>query len=177
MLFFLNSKNIRIILGIIICALSGVLLHFVYEWSGENKFVGYFSAVNESTWEHLKLLFIPMLAFTIFEYFKFKEFNTNFLFSRTVSIIVGMLFIVSAFYTISGITGKTNMPVINISIYVLAVIIAFLITRIIMNNSFNSHKHLDLLSFLILGAIFFLFILWSYNSPSNIGIFYDYVNK
>lgn len=173
----MNSKNIRIILGIIICALSGVLLHFVYEWSGENKFVGYFSAVNESTWEHLKLLFIPMLAFTFFEYFKFKEFNTNFLFSRTVSIIVGMLFIVSAFYTISGITGKTNMPVINISIYVLAVIIAFLITRIIMNNTFNSHKHLDLLSFLILGTIFFLFILWSYNSPSNIGIFYDYVNK
>ena len=38
-------------------SILGVLLHFTYEWSDDNRIVGLFSAVNESTWEHLKLLF------------------------------------------------------------------------------------------------------------------------
>ena len=40
----------------IFISVLGVLLHFTYEWSGDNAVVGLFSAVNESTWEHLKLL-------------------------------------------------------------------------------------------------------------------------
>ena len=38
----------------IFISVLGVLLHFTYEWSGDNAVVGLFSAVNESTWEHLK---------------------------------------------------------------------------------------------------------------------------
>ena len=41
----------------IFAMILGSLLHFTYEWSNENSFVGSFSAINESTWEHLKLLF------------------------------------------------------------------------------------------------------------------------
>lgn len=43
----------------IFISILGVLLHFTYEWSGDNPAVGLFSAVNESTWEHLKLIFFP----------------------------------------------------------------------------------------------------------------------
>ena len=43
----------------------GTLFHFTYEWSGNNAFVGTFSSVNESTWEHLKLTFFPMLITAI----------------------------------------------------------------------------------------------------------------
>ena len=46
----------------IFISVLGVLLHFTYEWSGNNPIVGLFSATNESTWEHLKLLFFPMLS-------------------------------------------------------------------------------------------------------------------
>ena len=51
----------------IFISVLGVLLHFTYEWSGDNAVVGLFSAVNESTWEHLKLLFFPFLLLTIDE--------------------------------------------------------------------------------------------------------------
>ena len=51
----------------IFISVLGVLLHFTYEWSGDNAVVGLFSAVNESTWEHLKLLFFPFLLLTILE--------------------------------------------------------------------------------------------------------------
>ena len=35
----------------------GTLLHFVFDWSGGNVAAALFSAVNESIWEHMKLLF------------------------------------------------------------------------------------------------------------------------
>ena len=44
-----------------VCALSGVF-HFIYDWSGKQAWIGFFCPVNESTWEHLKLLFFPVLV-------------------------------------------------------------------------------------------------------------------
>lgn len=166
----MQIKKWRTILGIIICTVAGVLLHFAFEWSNNNKIVGYFSAVNESTWEHLKLLFFPVLVFTLFEWLFLKEKNTAFLFSRTVSVIVGMLFIVTAFYTISGIVGKTDMPVINILIFVIGVIITFLLTRVIENSVFNTPKYFDISAIIILLIITVLFIVFTYN-PADIGLF------
>lgn len=159
-----------IIGGIIFSVLLGVLLHFVYEWSGENKVVGYFSAVNESTWEHLKLLFIPVLAFSIFEWLKVRKKHPSFLLSRTISLIIGMAFIVVAFYTISGIIGKTDISVINIGIFILAVIITFLLTEVIIRCLFRVPEKADLIAFIILFIIAFLFAVLTYN-PLPIGLF------
>ena len=47
------------LITIIFAIILGTLLHFTYKWSNKNMLVGAFSAVNESTWEHLKLLFFP----------------------------------------------------------------------------------------------------------------------
>ncbi|MCW4022413.1 MAG: DUF6512 family protein [archaeon] len=38
-----------------------------------NPFVGAFSAVNESVWEHLKLGFWPLILYTAIEYWKIKN--------------------------------------------------------------------------------------------------------
>lgn len=43
---------------------AGSLLHFVYDLTGENPFVGVFVPVNESVWEHLKLLLLPVFLFS-----------------------------------------------------------------------------------------------------------------
>ena len=63
----------RNIIAFIIIGLLGTLGHFLYDWSGENKLIGYFFSVNESTWEHLKLLFFPTIIFSVFEYFFMKD--------------------------------------------------------------------------------------------------------
>lgn len=42
--------------------LAGTILHFVYDWSGHNVFVAFFSPVSESVWEHLKLFFVPAFS-------------------------------------------------------------------------------------------------------------------
>ena len=53
------------IISTIFIMIVGTLLHFTFGWSNNNPLVGTFSAVNESTWEHLKLLFFPMLIIPI----------------------------------------------------------------------------------------------------------------
>ena len=55
----IKIRNYKIFNTIFVFAL-GTLLHFVYDWSWQNQIIGAFSAVNESTWEHLKLIFFPI---------------------------------------------------------------------------------------------------------------------
>ena len=56
-------KYFTVVGGAAVLAL-GAAAHFFYEWSGNNFFVGMFSPVNESVWEHMKLAFFPMLLFS-----------------------------------------------------------------------------------------------------------------
>lgn len=51
----------RYILAFVLTALGGAALHFAYELL-PSPLVGLFAPVNESVWEHLKLLFWPFLA-------------------------------------------------------------------------------------------------------------------
>ena len=48
------------IAGILCVSILGTLLHFTYRWSGRNPLIGLIAPVNESVWEHMKLLFFPM---------------------------------------------------------------------------------------------------------------------
>ena len=63
----LKKKYVLIfeIVSTIFIMILGTLLHFTYKWSNNNVIVGTFSAINESTWEHLKLIFFPMLIILI----------------------------------------------------------------------------------------------------------------
>ena len=61
--------------GILFVSSAGCLMHFVYEWSGQNFVLGLFAPVSESTWEHMKLAYFPMLLFFLVEYiFLYKSY-------------------------------------------------------------------------------------------------------
>lgn len=94
----------------IFISVLGVLLHFTYEWSGDNAVVGLFSAVNESTWEHLKLLFFPFLLLTILEVCSAGNMlPEQFLPARVLGILAGMGGIVVGFYTLRVCLAETTM--------------------------------------------------------------------
>ncbi len=64
----MNKKIFRYTLsGILFTSILGTLSHFLYGWSGSRVLVGLFAPVNESVWEHMKLLFFPMLLYFVFE--------------------------------------------------------------------------------------------------------------
>ena len=120
----MNKTRIRKfqIFSIIFTFILGTILHFTYEWSGENKIVGLFSSVNESTWEHLKLLYFPMLLTIIIGIFYFKKDVPNFLCSKTIGIVVALTFTVIFFYTYTGVLGK-NIAIIDIASFFIATIL------------------------------------------------------
>lgn len=48
-------------LGLVLFSILSIPLHFSYAWLGKLNMVGMFTPINESIWEHLKLLFWPLL--------------------------------------------------------------------------------------------------------------------
>lgn len=50
----------QILAGVPFLLVLGILLHFLYPFSGELFWLGLFAPVNESVWEHLKLVLWPM---------------------------------------------------------------------------------------------------------------------
>ena len=53
------------LIGILFLSVTGTLSHFLYQFSGNCFLAGLFSPVGESTWEHMKLLFFPMLFYSL----------------------------------------------------------------------------------------------------------------
>lgn len=146
----------------------GVLLHFTYEWSGDNPIVALFSAVNESTWEHLKLLFFPMLLLTIIEllFTEKRQLPSNYLFARTIGILSGKAFIVIAFYTLTGVFAKLPDAV-NIALYFLGVFLALCIENKINRGNSQNHSAFAAIILLTLTIAFFVFTKY----PPSIGLF------
>ena len=165
-------KNYQIF-SIIFISILGVLLHFLYELSGENLFVGVFSAVNESVWEHLKLLFFPMLITTIIGYFYVGKDTTNFVCSKTIGMIVAMLFIIIFFYTYTGVLGK-NIDIINIISFFAAVLLGEYISYIGYALIKNNFKCNNIKSIIVLLVLLFCFIVFTFYPP-QIGLFKDAV--
>ena len=110
--------------GFAVTSLLGTLLHFLYELTGGSRWVAPFSGVNESTWEHMKLLFWPMLLFAAVERFAFRD-RRDFLCIKLRGILLGLLLIPVLFYTYNGAIGPSP-DFINISIFFVAAAIAYL---------------------------------------------------
>ena len=157
--------------GFVFTIVAGTLLHFAYEWSGECALVGAFSAVNESVWEHLKMLVVPMLLFGIVEYFIYGKRKENFIPVRFLSILLGMAVIVAVFYTYSGIIGR-EFFVADILLFVLAVYTAYRFSyRMLQTDKFSSKlsRGLALAGIIVLAVLFVVFTF----APPHIGIFRD----
>lgn len=91
--------------GFFFTSVVGTLLHFLFDWTGGSTIAALFSAVNESIWEHLKLLFYPMLAFAFIEYWAWGKDTASFWCIKLWSILFGLLLIPVAYYTYTGALG------------------------------------------------------------------------
>ncbi len=159
------------IAGFVFSVLIGTALHFLYEWSGGVSIVGVFSAVNESVWEHLKLIFVPMIVFGIIEYFVYGRKLENFLLVRLLSILLGMAVTVVTFYTYSGIIGTEFLPI-DIFIFIASVYVAYRFSyKLLQTDKFTSScsKGMAILGLLLLVACAVVFTF----APPHINLFLD----
>ena len=108
-----------------LAAALGTWNHFFYSFSGHSAIVALFCPVNESVWEHLKLLFFPFLFVSVLEYLCYRRTPLRFFYARYIGAISGMIFTVAFFYTYTGIIGR-NFLLIDILLFFSSVLIAFL---------------------------------------------------
>lgn len=167
-----ENKLLKVqIIVILFCLILGTLLHFIYEWSGENLFVGSFSAVNESVWEHLKLAFYPMLIAAIIEYFFVKNIANNYVEAKTIGIFTAISFIVVAFFTYSGIIG-TSIIAIDILLFIISIILGEYVAYKLMKRNDESTVATTSLSIIILAFLLLCFVIFTY-LPPEVNLFRD----
>ena len=169
----IDSLGLWQLSGFAITSFLGTILHFLYEWTSESVWIAPFSGVNESTWEHMKLLFWPMLIYGIVQWLFFKEYK-GFWCTKLRGTFVGLSLIPTIFYTYNGVIDKSPDWV-NIAIFFVSAAAAYIIEY----RSFKYKKHgckHPKMSFVILCVIAFLFILFTFATP-HLGIFEDPITK
>lgn len=157
--------------GFLFTIILGVLFHFVYEWSGENPVAAYFFPINESIWEHLKLLVLPYLLFIIAEYFTYGRMKCSFFLVKAVSLLAGMAVIISFFYTYSGILGKDYF-IGDMITFILGVLTAYLLSYWFIQSDLLNTRYAFSAGFLIFIIIICAFFIFTKNPPA-IGLFKD----
>ena len=159
--------------GFAITSLAGTLLHFLYEWLGEAVWVAPFSGVNESTWEHMKLLFWPMFVFAVAESFFFRD-RENFWYIKLKGTLLGLILIPTLFYTYNGAIGKSP-DWLNITIFFVSAAISYIYETRQFNNKTTVCKNKKV-AFFILLVIATLFVVFTFKAP-RIGIFKDPITE
>ncbi len=159
--------------GFAFSSLSGTLLHFLYDWTNENVLIALFSGVNESTWEHMKLLFFPLFIFALIQSRFFKEYE-NYWCVKLAGITTGLILIPALFYTYNGAFGKSP-DWLNIAIFFISTAVVFLWeTQLLKKDSLRCKW--QCLAFGILCLIGVLFVVFTFATP-QIPLFQDPLTK
>lgn len=157
--------------GFLFTGALGTLLYFVYEWSGGGALVGAFSAVNESTWEHMKLLFVPVFVFSVVQACLLGRNYPNLLAVRAISTVIGLALIPILFYTYTGILGR-NVNWVDIAIFFLADLGVFLPDFALLRRGRLSAGWQQILGLAVLWGLAFCFV-WCTFHPIRLPLWRD----
>lgn len=166
-------KRIKIIGVFIIFGLS-FLSHFMYDWIPNSIFSILFP-VNESIWEHMKLIVTPVLIFSLFEYIIYRKKNihfNNFLLSYGISMILGIIIYLIIYLPIDYIFGHS--AIVAIGLLFITFIIVEIISYYLMN--YREIKYSNIIGISIIILLYILFGYLTYN-PIEIDLFYDTQKK
>jgi len=162
----MNSLKRFCIIGAIFTVILGTISHFVYDWTGGNFLAGLFFPVNESTWEHMKLLFFPMFIYTLIAGKWMEEEYPCIYNAMFTGILVGLVLIPTIFYTYTGVLGFT-VDWLNIALYVISVLAAYYVVyRVAQKCTGKDSKVLRYVMY----ALVLAFMIFSVYPPS-LGLF------
>lgn len=155
-----SSKSIKKleIIGFIVTSIIGTLLHFAYDWSNKAFIVGLFTPVNESPWEHLKLIFFPFILYGIYESKKLENDKFNVFTAKLIGVLSAIMTTLAIFYVVNGALGKVP-DFVNIISYFVGMAVGFLVSYLFIKNSIGkgSLNGISLATIIVI-AIMFVFL-------------------
>ena len=146
-------------------------IDFAFDRSGRNHFVALFAAVNESTWEHLKLAFWPAIIFATIAYLIYFRKELNFCLAQAIKLFSMPAIIIILFYG-----WRYFFPdnfIYDISIFVLAVAVGHIFAYKI--EAAKRDQGLKLPSAILIVLLLISFSLFTY-FPLKSFLFQDPVN-
>ena len=155
--------------GFALVTFGGTILHFLYDRTGCSILVAPFSGVNESTWEHMKLLFWPLFLFALVQRLFFKD-QKNYWCVKLTQILLGLVLIPVLFYTYNGVFGKSP-DWINIAIFYISALLVFLFEWWAFKRDWLPCKY-PWLAFAAICLIGVLFVVFTF-APPQIPLFQD----
>lgn len=146
--------------------------HFMYQLSGQNFIVGLFVPINESVWEHLKMVVLPIIGWWSYIYAtKGKEYaiDINKWFSSAlISLLTALITIPMLYYFYTSAFG-VELLVVDILILFIAVLLGQLL-------AFHYYKYGKGFNYKIIFVVFliiiFMFMYFTINPP-NLPIFIE----
>ena len=166
----MNLKKLKII-DIIIIFILTFIFHFLYDLI-PNNFTAIFFPVNESIWEHMKLLYTPIILTSLFDYFmatKNKIELNNFFTSIFISSISSIILYLVIYMPIHNTFGHNA----TFAIILLFIIICFsqYISYLVLN-----YQKLNIISIVLIIIGFIVFGYLTYKPLKN-NLFYDTKNE
>ena len=110
------------VISIIFISIIGTISHYTYDMTNHNKVIGLFSAVNESTWEHIKIALTPTFIWSFIDGLKFGG-NQNYFLAKFISLIIIILLIPLLYYGYRFLFKK-DIWQLNILIFYITIIIS-----------------------------------------------------
>ena len=145
------------------------LTHFLYNFF-PNTLFSIFFPVNESIWEHMKMMTSSILIWSILEYFLYKKFrvnHNNFILSLFLEVCLSIIIFLIIYLPIYHFTGSIfilNLIVLFISLYFVNIISYYILAL--------RDLHKELLGIVVIILLYIIFGILTYNPPFNY-IFFD----
>ena len=157
-------------IGFIFTGVLGTFFHFLFDLTGGSIGAALISAVNESIWEHMKLLFYPMVLFAFIEYGRWGKDLPHFWCIKLRGILLGLILIPVLYYSYTGILG-VSADWFNIAIFfITAGVVYRWETQQLLSDAKKPCKSLVALGMLGLMAVAFTMLTFF---PPRIPLFQD----
>jgi len=165
----LTLKNLKVI-GIFGIFVICFLVHFMYIWF-PNVLFSIFFPVNESIFEHMKIIFTSILIYSIIDYILLKKFNItfhNFITNMFLSGFLSTILFLIIYLPLYMIFGESF--ILNIIILFIVIVFSQIISYFVLKS-----KEYELLNYVSLIGIIFVYIIFGILTyyPIINDLFYD----
>ena len=141
----------------------GYLFHYLFKFFSSSPFVAPLFPINESIFEHLKLLLYPFVLVSLIEILIRKKKFQSTLPYRIFGITFSIIFLPLTYYLLKRIFGNVHIG--NIILYFVFLFLSYFITYYFEKKETVSSKAVIILSYSTLFLLIFLFTLLTFLPP------------
>ncbi len=153
----------------------GTLLHFVYDWTGQRRWVALFASVNESYWEHIKIAFWPLFVYYAALFFLGGNELPGFIPAATVALYSVPVTMIATVFAYKRFAGR-NILYLDILMFIITMLMSLMLF-VLLSAELVASPLTTGLSLLFLLALLIAFGTYTLRPPAEPDFFIDPTNQ